>query len=213
MLDNTKHQGMRKRLVDSLRNKGITDERVLKAIGQIPRHLFMDSSFVSHAYEDKAFPIAADQTISQPYTVAFQTQLLEVNPGHRILEIGTGSGYQTAVLTLMGAEVYTIERQHSLYRYSLKQLSKLNYSPKKIVFGDGYKGLSDYAPYDRILVTAGASEVPKALLSQLAIGGRLVIPVGVETQEMLLFVRTSAKKIEKQKHGSFRFVPMLENKN
>ena len=213
MLDNTKHQGMRKRLVDSLRNKGITDERVLKAIGQIPRHLFMDSSFVSHAYEDKAFPIAADQTISQPYTVAFQTQLLEVNPGHRILEIGTGSGYQTAVLTLMGAEVYTIERQHSLYRYSLKQLSKLNYSPKKIVFGDGYKGLSDYAPYDRILVTAGASEVPKALLSQLAIGGRLVIPVGVETQEMLLFVRTSAKKFEKQKHGSFRFVPMLENKN
>ena len=122
MLDSTKHQGMRKRLVDNLRNKGITDERVLKAIGQIPRHLFMDSSFVSHAYEDKAFPIAAGQTISQPYTVAFQTQLLEVNPGHRILEIGTGSGYQTAVLTLLGAEVYTIERQHSLYRYSLKQL-------------------------------------------------------------------------------------------
>jgi protein-L-isoaspartate(D-aspartate) O-methyltransferase len=213
MLDSTKHQGMRKRLVDNLRNKGITDERVLKAIGQIPRHLFMDSSFVSHAYEDKAFPIAAGQTISQPYTVAFQTQLLEVNPGHRILEIGTGSGYQTAVLTLLGAEVYTIERQHSLYRYSLKQLSKLNYSPKKIVFGDGYKGLPDHATYDRILVTAGASEVPKALLSQLAIGGRLVIPVGIETQEMLLFVRTSTQKFEKQKHGSFRFVPMLENRN
>jgi protein-L-isoaspartate(D-aspartate) O-methyltransferase len=213
MLDSTKHQGMRKRLVDNLRNKGITDELVLEAIGQIPRHLFMDSSFVSHAYEDKAFPIAAGQTISQPYTVAFQTELLEVISGQRILEIGTGSGYQTAVLTLLGAEVYTIERQHELYRYSLKQLSKLNYSPKKIVFGDGYKGFPDYAPYDRILVTAGANEVPNALLSQLAIGGRLVIPVGLETQEMMLFVRTSDKKFEKQKHGAFRFVPMLENKN
>lgn len=213
MIDKTKHQGMRKRLVDTLQTKGIHDKRVLDAIGQIPRHLFMDSGFVSHAYEDKAFPIAAGQTISQPYTVAFQTQLLQVSQGQRVLEIGTGSGYQTAVLTLLGAEVYTIERQHALYRYSLKQLAALNYSPKKIIFGDGYKGLPESAPFDRILVTAGAEEVPKALLSQLTIGGRLVIPVGVETQEMLLFVRTSALNFEKQKHGSFRFVPMLENKN
>lgn len=213
MIDSAKHQGMRKRLVDTLRTKGIEDKRVLAAIGQIPRHLFMDSSFVSHAYEDKAFPIAAGQTISQPYTVAFQSQLLQVSKGHRVLEIGTGSGYQTAVLTLLGAEVYSIERQHALYRYSLKQLAKLDYSPKKIVFGDGYKGLPELAPFDRILVTAGAQEVPKALLSQLAVGGRLVIPVGVETQEMLLFVRTSTQNFDKQKHGSFRFVPMLENRN
>ena len=141
MIDTTKHQGMPKRLVDTLRTKGIQDKRVLDAIGQIPRHLFMDSGFVSHAYEDKAFPIAAGQTISQPYTVAFQTQLLQVSQGQRILEIGTGSGYQTAVLTLLGAEVYTIERQHALYRYSLKQFATLNYSPKKIIFGHGYKGL------------------------------------------------------------------------
>ena len=204
---------MRRHLVEQLRNKGITDEEVLSAIGSVPRHLFMDSGFESHAYQDKAFPIAAEQTISQPYTVAFQSQLLQVQKGQSILEIGTGSGYQTAVLTLLGADVYSIERQHQLYRYSMRQLPKLGYRSKKLVFGDGYKGLPEFAPFDRILVTAGAKEVPKALLNQLVIGGRMVIPVGTETQEMILIVRASAKEFEKQKHGTFRFVPMLTDKN
>ena len=213
MIDSTKHQGMRRHLVEQLRNKGITDEEVLSAIGSVPRHLFMDSGFESHAYQDKAFPIAAEQTISQPYTVAFQSQLLQVQKGQSVLEIGTGSGYQTAVLNLLGADVYSIERQHQLYRYSMRQLPKLGYRSKKLVFGDGYKGLPEFAPFDRILVTAGAEEVPKALLNQLVIGGRMVIPVGTETQEMILMVRTSAKEFEKQKHGTFRFVPMLTDKN
>ena len=213
MIDSTKHQGMRRHLVEQLRNKGITDEEVLSAIGSVPRHLFMDSGFESHAYQDKAFPIAAEQTISQPYTVAFQSQLLQLQKGQSVLEIGTGSGYQTAVLILLGADVYSIERQHQLYRYSMRQLPKLGYRFKKLVFGDGYKGLPEFAPFDRILVTAGAKEVPKALLNQLVIGGRMVIPVGTETQEMILMVRTSAKEFEKQKHGTFRFVPMLTDKN
>ena len=213
MIDSTKHQGMRRHLVEQLRNKGITDEEVLSAIGSVPRHLFMDSGFESHAYQDKAFPIAAEQTISQPYTVAFQSQLLQLLKGQSVLEIGTGSGYQTAVLILLGADVYSIERQHQLYRYSMRQLPKLGYRSKKLVFGDGYKGLPEFAPFDRILVTAGAKEVPKALLNQLVIGGRMVIPVGTETQEMILIVRTSAKEFEKQKHGTFRFVPMLTDKN
>ena len=204
---------MRRHLVEQLRKKGITDEEVLSAIGSVPRHLFMDSGFESHAYQDKAFPIAAEQTISQPYTVAFQSQLLQVEQGQSVLEIGTGSGYQTAVLTLLGADVHSIERQHQLYRYSMRQLPKLGYRPKKLVFGDGYKGLPEFAPFDRILVTAGATEIPKTLLNQLAIGGRMVIPVGAGTQEMILMVRISAKEFEKQKHGTFRFVPMLTDKN
>ena len=213
MIDSTKHQGMRRHLVEQLRKKGITDEEVLSAIGSVPRHLFMDSGFESHAYQDKAFPIAAEQTISQPYTVAFQSQLLQVQQGESVLEIGTGSGYQTAVLTMLGAKVYSIERQHQLYRYSMRQLPKLGYRPKKLVFGDGYKGLPEFAPFDRILVTAGATEIPKALLNQLTIGGRMVIPVGTGTQEMILVVRISTKEFEKQKHGTFRFVPMLTDKN
>ena len=213
MIDSTKHQGMRRHLVDQLRKKGISDEEVLSAIGVVPRHLFIDSGFESHAYQDKAFPIAAEQTISQPYTVAFQSQLLQVQQGQSVLEIGTGSGYQTAVLTMLGADVYSIERQHQLYRYSMRQLPKLGYHAKKLVFGDGYKGLHDFAPFDRILVTAGAKEVPKPLLNQLAIGGRMVIPVGSGTQEMILMVRISFKEFEKQKYGSFRFVPMLTDKN
>ena len=213
MIDSTKHQGMRRHLVEQLRKKGITDEEVLSAIGSVPRHLFMDSGFESHAYQDKAFPIAAEQTISQPYTVAFQSQLLQVQQGESVLEIGTGSGYQTAVLTMLGGNVYSIERQHQLYRYSMRQLPKLGYQPKKLVFGDGYKGLPEFAPFERILVTAGATEIPKALLDQLSIGGRMVIPVGTGTQEMILIVRISTKEFEKQKHGTFRFVPMLNDKN
>ena len=204
---------MRRHLVEQLRSKGITDEDVLSAIGTIPRHLFLDSSFESHAYQDKAFPIAAEQTISQPYTVAFQTQLLQTEQGQKVLEIGTGSGYQTAVLTLLGVDVYSIERQHQLYRYSMRQLSKLGYHPKKLVFGDGYKGLPAFAPFDRILVTAGAPFVPKPLLAQLKVGGRLVIPVGEEEQVMTLYIRSGQKNFEKHEFGNFKFVPMLEDKS
>ncbi len=209
MKDLYKHQGLRKNLVLSLQKKGISDIEVLRAINNVPRHLFMDSGFIDFAYQDKAFPIAADQTISQPYTVAFQTQLLQVLPGSKILEIGTGSGYQTAVLLEMKAEVYTIERQVELYRITKDFLPKMAYRPKKMIFGDGYKGLSEFAPFDGIIVTAGAPFVPKPLLSQLKVGGRLVIPVGKEEQTMTLFVRTDEKEFEKYEFGDFRFVPLV----
>lgn len=213
MKDTFKHQGLRQQLVQTIAAKGIENENVLKAIGKIPRHLFMDSGFLDHAYQDKAFPIAADQTISQPYTVAFQTELLEVKRGDKILEIGTGSGYQTAVLCELGARVYSIERQQELFRITSKFLPKLGYRPKKLIFGDGYKGLPEVAPFNGIIVTAGAPFVPKPLLSQLQIGGRLVIPVGEDTQIMTLFIRKGPKEFEKHELGSFRFVPLLENKN
>ncbi|MCH4824214.1 protein-L-isoaspartate(D-aspartate) O-methyltransferase [Gramella lutea] len=213
MKDTYRHQGKRQQLVRTVKKKGITDEKVLAAIGKIPRHLFMDSSFEDHAYQDKAFPIAADQTISQPYTVAFQSQLLEIKKGDKVLEVGTGSGYQTAVLCDLGAKVYSIERQRELYKKTKSFLSKLGYRPKYLSFGDGYKGIPEYAPYDKIIVTAGAPEVPKDLLSQLKVGGRLVIPVGVEVQTMTLFVRKSAKEFDKKEFGAFRFVPLLEDKN
>ena len=213
MKDTYRHQGKRQQLVRTVKKKGITDEKVLAAIGKIPRHLFMDSSFEDHAYQDKAFPIAADQTISQPYTVAFQTELLEIKKGDKVLEVGTGSGYQTAVLCELGAKVYSIERQRELYKKTKTFLSNLGYRPKFLSFGDGYKGIPEYAPYEKIIVTAGAPEVPKDLLSQLKVGGRLVIPVGVETQTMTLFVRKSAKEFDKKEYGAFRFVPLLEDKN
>ncbi|MBU3027067.1 protein-L-isoaspartate(D-aspartate) O-methyltransferase [Zobellia galactanivorans] len=213
MKDTLKHRGMRNKLAETLVAKGISNNNVLNAIRTIPRHLFMDSSFEGHAYQDKAFPIAADQTISQPYTVAFQSQLLEVKPEQKILEIGTGSGYQTAVLLLLKARVYTIERQLELFKKTKIFFGKMGYRPKKMIFGDGYKGLPDQAPYDGIIVTAGAPEVPKALMSQLKIGGRLVIPVGSDEQIMTLFVRKSEKEFEKTEYGSFRFVPLLEDKN
>ena len=213
MQDTFKHKGLRQKLVETIISKGITDEIVLKAIGDIPRHLFMDSGFLDHAYQDKAFPIAADQTISQPYTVAFQTELLKIKKGDKILEIGTGSGYQTAVLCKLGALVYTIERQRELYKKTSKFLPKLGYRAKKLVFGDGYIGLKEEAPFDGIIVTAGAPFVPKALLSQLKIGGRLVIPVGDEVQVMTLITRRGQKEFEQQEFGEFRFVPLLEDKN
>ncbi|MBT9188554.1 MULTISPECIES: protein-L-isoaspartate(D-aspartate) O-methyltransferase [Zobellia] len=213
MRDTLKHRGMRNKLAEVLVAKGISDKNVLEAIRTIPRHLFMDSSFEGHAYQDKAFPIAADQTISQPYTVAFQSQLLEVKPDQNILEIGTGSGYQTAVLLLLRAKVYTIERQLELFKKTKIFFRKMGYRPKKMIFGDGYKGLPEQAPYDGIIVTAGAPEVPRALMSQLKIGGRLVIPVGTDDQIMTLFIRKSEKEFEKKEFGSFRFVPLLENKN
>lgn len=213
MKDTFKHKGLRQQLVNVLISKGITNDTVLKAIGNIPRHLFMDSGFLDHAYQDKAFPIAADQTISQPYTVAFQTELLQVKKEDKILEIGTGSGYQTAVLCELGAKVYSIERQQELFKKTSKFLPQLGYRAKKLIFGDGYKGLPDEAPFDSIIVTAGAPFVPKPLLSQLKIGGRLVIPVGEEVQIMTLFIRKDTKEFEQHEFGEFRFVPLLEDKN
>jgi protein-L-isoaspartate(D-aspartate) O-methyltransferase len=213
--DTNKHQGLRNLLVKQLKEKGITDKNVLDTIAKIPRHLFIDSSFENFAYQDKAFPIGADQTISQPYTVAFQTELLQVEKDHKILEIGTGSGYQTAVLCLLGAKVYSVERQNELFKKTKNLLSKLsiNVIPKLLSFGDGYKGLPDYAPFDGIIVTAGAPSVPQALMSQLKIGGRLVIPVGENEQIMTLLVRKNETQFEKTEFGDFKFVPLLENKN
>ena len=213
MKDTFKHKGLRQQLVSVLVDKGIKDEAVLKAIGNIPRHLFMDSGFLDHAYQDKAFPIAADQTISQPYTVAFQTELLQVKKGDKILEIGTGSGYQAAVLCELKAKVYSIERQQELFKKTSKFLPKLGYRAKKLIFGDGYKGLPEEAPFDGIIVTAGAPFVPKPLLGQLKIGGRLVIPVGDDIQVMTLIIRKGPKEFEKHELGDFRFVPLLEDKN
>tara|TARA_R110001632_G_scaffold183431_1_gene303528 strand:+ start:2849 stop:3490 length:642 start_codon:yes stop_codon:yes gene_type:complete len=210
--DTSKHQGLRNQLASVLQQKGITDENVLNAVRKIPRHLFIDSSFEDHAYQDKAFPIAAEQTISQPYTVAFQSQSLEIKTDDKILEIGTGSGYQTAVLLELGAEVYTIERQHELFKRTSLFLPKLGYNPKKFIFGDGYKGLKEKAPFDKIIVTAGAPFVPKPLLSQIKVGGMLLIPVGDKTQIMTLFIRKSPKEFEKHELGDFAFVPMLQKK-
>ncbi|GHA37225.1 protein-L-isoaspartate O-methyltransferase [Salinimicrobium marinum] len=211
--DTLKHQGKRQQLANIVAGKGIKDDRVLAAIKKIPRHLFMDSSFEDHAYQDKAFPIAADQTISQPYTVAYQTELLQVSKGETVLEIGTGSGYQTAVLCEMGAKVYSIERQQELFRKTKMFLSKIGYRPRYLGFGDGYKGLPDYAPFDRIIVTAGAPYVPNPLLSQLKVGGRMVIPVGKDVQVMTLFERKSANEFQKSEYDDFRFVPLLEDRN
>lgn len=208
--DTAKHKGLRNQLVQTIKAKGIQDEKVLDAIAKIPRHLFMDSGFIDFAYQDKAFPIAAEQTISQPYTVAFQTELLEIKSGDKVLEIGTGSGYQTAVLVALKAEVYSIERQKELYEKTRKFLPKVGYVAKKLNFGDGYKGWPEFAPFDKILVTAGAPFVPKPLLDQLKIGGRLVIPVGTDLQTMTVFIRKGEKEFEKREHGGFRFVPMLK---
>ncbi|MDT0687245.1 protein-L-isoaspartate(D-aspartate) O-methyltransferase [Autumnicola psychrophila] len=211
--DNFRHKGKRQQLVDTVKRKGVTDKKVLEAIGKIPRHLFMDSSFEDHAYQDKAFPIAADQTISQPYTVAFQTELLEVSRTDTILEIGTGSGYQTAVLCELGAKVYSIERQRELYKKTKNFLAKIGYRPKQLSFGDGYKGWPEYAPFDKIIVTAGAPFLPKTLLGQLKVGGKMVIPIGQGVQVMTLFTRKSDTEFDKKEYGDFRFVPLLEDKN
>lgn len=215
MKDTAKHQGLRNQLVTLLKEKGITDKGVLEAIKMIPRHLFLNSSFSDYAYQDKAFPIGAGQTISQPYTVAFQSQLLEVKKDQKILEIGTGSGYQTAVLCLMGAKVYSVERQNELFKQTSALLPKLGIGirPKHLSFGDGYKGLPNHAPFDGIIVTAGAPIIPQALMAQLKIGGRLVIPLGEEVQIMTLLIRKNETQFEKHEFGDFKFVPLLENKN
>ena len=211
--DNYRHKGLRKKLVAELEQKGITDRRILDAIGKIPRHYFMDSSFVEFAYVDKAFPIGEDQTISQPYTVAFQSQLLQIKPLMKVLEIGTGSGYQAIVLMELGAKVFSIERVKALYDKTKEFLPAIGYKPK-LFYGDGYKGLPTYAPFDRIIVTAAAPFVPEALLKQLKTGGILVIPVGdsAGVQTMKTFTRTDEESFIEENHGLFRIVPMVENK-
>ena len=208
--DNLRHQGMRKKLAEGLKIKGIRDEQILEAIRKVPRHLFMESTFINFAYKDQAFPIGAGQTISQPFTVAFQTQLLQIKRNDKILEIGTGSGYQAAVLVEMGARVFTIERQKELYQKVQFFLPEIGYHPA-CFFGDGYKGLPNFAPFDTILVTAGATDIPEDLMQQLKIGGRLVIPVGNEKrQEMKVIIRLSDKEFKTEKHGGFVFVPLLK---
>lgn len=211
MQDSFKHKGLRNKLVLDLKTKGIKDDSVLEAVKSVPRHLFMDSGFLDHAYQDKAFPIASGQTISQPFTVAFQTELLNVKKDHKILEIGTGSGYQAAILCHMGAKVYTIERIKELFRKTSVFLPSINYRPKKMIYGDGYLGYSEEAPYDSIIVTAGASEIPEKLINQLKIGGRMVIPVGDEVQKMKLLIKLSESDFETKIFGDFQFVPMLKN--
>ena len=212
MLDTPKHQGLRNQLVKTLIKKGIKDQNVLKAIGKIPRHLFMESAFEPHAYQDKAFPISAEQTISQPYTVAFQSQLLQVKKGDKILEVGTGSGYQAAVLLELGAKVYSVERIKELYVKAKDNLKKTGYRPKYMSYGDGYKGLERFAPYDGIIVTAAAPYIPEALVAQLKPGGKLVIPVGVNEQIMQCVSKDEKGEIRITDYGLFRFVPMLKDK-
>jgi len=205
-------QNQRKLLVEGIRKKGVRDEAVLEAIGRVPRQAFMDSRYINFSYEDSAFPIGADQTISQPYTVAFQTQLLEVKPHEKVLEIGTGSGYQAAILVELGAEVYTIERHHELYAKSRQLLNELGYKVQ-LFYGDGHDGLPDYAPFDKILVTAAATEIPETLVQQLKVGGRMVIPVGGSYgQEMTLVVKKSEAETDVTYHGAFVFVPFLKGR-
>ncbi len=203
------HQGMRRKLVDEIRKKGITDEKVLEAIGSVPRHLFMDNSFIQYAYVDKAFPIAVGQTISQPYTVAFQSQSLELKKFDKVLEVGTGSGYQAAVLCRMGASVYTIERQKILFDFARNLLPSLGFRPH-FFYGDGYLGLPTYGPFDKIIVTAGATYIPEPLKEQLKIGGIMVIPVGkVHLQIMKIITRISSTEYTEEDKGGFVFVPLL----
>ncbi len=212
MEDNFKHQGMRKKLIELIRSKGIEDEQVIEAMMRVPRHYFLDKAFLNQAYEDTAFKIGAGQTISQPFTVAYQSSLLKIKKGDKVLEIGTGSGYQTSVLLEMGSRVYTIERQKELYDKARTFLPRIGYAPK-MFYGDGYKGLPAFAPFDKILVTCGAPFVPGDLVSQLKPGGILVIPVGAgDVQIMTVINKTSETEHEKQELKHFRFVPMLENK-
>lgn len=210
LVDSYRHKGMRSKLVGELKKRGITDLAVLKAINEIPRHFFLDKAFEEWAYKDVPFPIESDQTISQPYTVAFQTSLLEIKKGDKVLEIGTGSGYQASVLAHMGAKVYSIERQPKLYKITNEFLPQIGFGNIRLLLGDGYLGSERFAPFDKILVTAGATFVPNALIQQLKIGGKLVIPVGDEVQKMLRITRVSKENIETENFGDFRFVPFLK---
>lgn len=211
-VDDYKHQGLRRQLVKLLAEKGITDQLVLKAIGKVPRHFFMDSQFDHFAYKDMAFKIGSGQTISQPYTVAIQTQLLQVSKGMKVLEIGTGSGYQASILLELGVKLFSIERQRALHESSKKILEEMGYKPK-LFFGDGFAGLPAFAPFDRIIVTCGAPGVPDKLVEQLKPGGWMVIPVGEgDTQTMKVIKKEENGTITETEHGLFKFVPMLKNK-
>lgn len=212
MVDTYRHKGLRKKLVEEIRLKGIQDESILKAIDKIPRHLFIDSSFVEFAYEDKPFPIGSGQTISQPYTVAFQTELLKLKKGDKVLEIGTGSGYQACVLIEMGAKVYSIERQKKLFQRTKEFLPEIGYNPK-LFYGDGNLGLPTFAPFDKIIITAGAPIIPDKLLEQLRIGGSMIIPLGKGgTQTMKRITKIDNDQFKEEEHGLFRFVPLLGSK-
>ncbi|MEQ8706521.1 MAG: protein-L-isoaspartate(D-aspartate) O-methyltransferase [Phaeodactylibacter sp.] len=214
MTDTYRHKGMRRKLVEQLSAKGIRDEQILSAIGMLPRHYFLDKAFEEWAYQDKPFPIGNEQTISQPYTVAYQTSLLEVKKREKILEIGTGSGYQAGILAMLGARVYTIERQELLHRRAKKLLELLQLGNIRCYLRDGYKGLPEFAPFDKILVTAGAPEIPEPLLLQLKVGGQMVIPVGEKAQKMLRITRLNkAGDMEIEKFADFKFVPFLKGVN
>ena len=212
MIDTYRHKGLRKKLVETVKEKGIKDQQVLDAIGKVPRHLFMDSGFVEFAYRDQAFPIGSGQTISQPYTVAFQTELLQVQKHDKVLEIGTGSGYQCAILLELGAKVYTIERHRELYLKTRALLNKIGYKPY-FFYGDGYLGQPKFAPFDKILITAGAPEIPETLKKQLKIGGRMIVPVGGSGGQVMVAVdRLDEDEFKETKHGYFAFVPMVKGK-
>jgi protein-L-isoaspartate(D-aspartate) O-methyltransferase len=212
MEDSFRHQGLRKQLIEQLAGKGIHNIKVLTAMSKIPRHLFMDNAFVNFAYQDKAFPIGAGQTISQPYTVAFQSQLLEIKPYEKVLEVGTGSGYQAAVLSLLDADIYTIERQRELFLKTKKFLPELGYNCR-FVYGDGYKGLPKFAPFDKIIITCGAPFMPDDLVAQLKVGGRMVAPIGDgDVQVMHLIEKITETETRITTHGEFSFVPMLNKR-
>jgi len=212
--DTYRHKGLRRKLIASIREKGITDERILNVMGALPRHYFLDKAFEELAYEDKAFPIGMEQTISQPYTVAYQTQLLNIKKRDKVLEIGTGSAYQAVVLSMLGARVHTLERQEILYHKAKKMVDTLKMNNIRVYLKDGFRGLPELGPFDKILVTAGATEVPENLVKQLCIGGVMVIPVGSrEVQKMVRLIRISEKNYEMEKLDAFRFVPFLKGIN
>lgn len=212
MKDTYRHKGMRRKLIETLSEKGISDERILKAFMDLPRHFFLDNAFAEWAYQDKAFPIGKDQTISQPYTVAFQTQLLDIHAGDKVLEIGTGSGYQAGILALLGANVNSIERHQQLSLKAEQLLKSLGIKNVRCFFGDGYKGLPRHAPFDKIILTCGASELPEELCGQLKIGGKMVIPIGDDVQTMFRITRVGEVSFEREQFGDFRFVPFLKGK-
>ena len=213
MKDEYRHKGQRRKMIDALRALGIQSEEVLEAIDSVPRHFFLSSAFEQFAYQNKAFQIGSGQTISKPHTVAKQTELLNLEPGKKVLEIGTGSGYQCAVLCAMGYKVFSIERQRNLFEKAKPLLANMGLKPD-LFYGDGYKGLEKFAPFDKIIVTAGAPFIPKDLLSQLKVGGRMVIPVGsADNQKMILITKTSENDIEQKVLGDFSFVPLLRKKS